>query len=323
MKTSPVKVPVQLVDRFGRVHDYLRVSLTTACNMACSYCGPPQRLRPALATADLVWLLQFFVQECGIRKIRFTGGEPLLRKDLPDLLYAIHDLPIERALTTNGLLLDAYLDVLADTGFHSLNISLDTRRPERFFALTKVNGLTRVLRAIDQALQRGFHIKINMVVLRHFNDDEIVDFVRWTLQAPVHIRFIEFMPLGVNGWHQRHFVSAEEILQRIQAVYEVVALPVPPHSTAQPYQVQGAPGTFAIIASVSQPFCATCNRLRLTADGKLRNCLYARREYDLKPYIGRAGALRRLLQKAVQAKAFAQGGRTSYDDMPAMREIGG
>lgn len=296
----PTASPRALVDRFGRVATDLRVSLTDRCNLRCSYCMPAEGLPwlphdEVLTNDELVRLLRIGVRDLGIRTIRLTGGEPLLRPDLLSLIAQIARLTPrpEIAMTTNGIGLAAKAEHLVTAGLDRVNISLDTLDAGTFTALTRRRRLPDVLAGVDAALAAGLRpVKVNSVLLRGINDHEAPDLVSWALRVGVELRFIEQMPLDPqHGWSRDDMVTAEEIRQRVAAVHPLVA---DPHDAARRgsapaelYRVHGHP--VGIIASVTRPFCGDCDRVRLTSDGQLRNCLFAREESDLRRVL-RAGA---------------------------------
>jgi len=278
-------LPNPLIDQYQRVHDYLRISLTDKCNFRCLYCMPDENMQfwpqeRLMQTEEIIAIARLFVS-LGVRKIRLTGGEPLVRKDAPAIITALAQLPIELTMTTNGVLLDQCLDVLVAAGVRSLNVSLDTLDREKFAVLTRRDQFERVWQNIQLLLQAGLHTKINVVLLRGVNDAEILDFVELTRYLPLHIRFIEFMPFVQNAWNENKVVPFQEILERITNQFEIEKLSDAPNDTAKKFKVAGFAGTFAVITTVSDLFCAGCNRMRLTADGKMKNCLFSNTETDL------------------------------------------
>ncbi len=274
-----------LIDTFHRPHNYLRISLTDSCNLRCFYCMPDEEIQctphAKLMSADEIFqLAQTFVQQ-GVNKIRLTGGEPLVRKEFPEILEKLSQLPVELTLTTNAVLLHKHLDRLKKAGVRSLNISLDTQDKDKFMLLTRRDNLRQVLDNIQLCLDEGFHVKINMVVMRGINDHEITDFVKWSIGQAVHVRFIEFMPFTGNQWHHDKVFPMDAILDKIASEFEIISLGKDVNGTARKFFVPGSKGSFAVISTMSHPFCGDCNRLRLTADGKMRNCLFATGETDL------------------------------------------
>ena len=278
-------------DRYQRPIDYLRVSITDRCNLRCVYCMPlggsvKLAHEDILSYEEFLRLIQIAVK-MGINKVRLTGGEPLVRKGVVDFcrrLTRISGLQ-SLSLTTNGVLLEELGPDLYAAGIRRVNISLDTLQPEKFFRITRRDDFARVWRSIQAAEQVGFNpVKINVVVMRGVNDDEILDLARLSLHHPYHIRFIEFM--GFNNdrqWNLQHYFSADEILTKLRQVGSLEQV-VPEHSNgpARHFRWPDAPGMIGIISPISHHFCPTCNRLRLTADGKLRNCLFSDQEADIK-----------------------------------------
>ena len=295
------------VDRFGRKHSCLRISITERCNLRCRYCMPEEGVdlspRSDLLTfEEIERLARLFVCR-GVDKIRLTGGEPLVRKHMEDLADKLGRLPGLRtlALTTNGMLLPKKLPRLRAAGVNAINISLDTLIPERFETITRRGGLEEVLHAIRMAIAYGYDpVKVNCVVMRGVNDDEVPDFVEWTRDAPVAVRFIEYMPFQGNGWSETGFVSYADMLERIRLRHPVLdRLEDGPHATAKTWRVPGYRGTIGFIASMSEKFCGSCDRLRLTADGALKVCLFGRAEVSLRDML-RAGASDRELEEAIR-----------------------
>ena len=308
-----------LTDAFGRCHTYLRVSLTERCNLRCRYCMPEGgvALTPdvRLLTLNEIERLATLFVRAGVTKIRLTGGEPLLRAGVEELAERLGRLPgLETlALTTNGLLLPKKLARLRAAGVGLLNISLDTLRPERFEAITRRRGFEVVMEAIRMAMDFGYDpVKINCVVMRGVNDDEVADFAAWTSEEPIEMRFIEYMPFGGNGWAGAAFVPYTEMKGRIEARHgRLERLADGPNDTSKTYRVPGFRGRIGFITSMVAPFCATCNRLRLTADGSLKVCLFGNAEVSLRDAM-RSGAsdveLARTVQAAVLRKRAAHAG---------------
>ena len=287
-----------LVDRFGRVHTDLRVSLTDKCNLRCTYCMPAEGLdwlpSPELLTDDeVVRLVTIAVRDLGITAVRLTGGEPLLRRGLVDIvarLAALDPRP-KLALTTNGIGLAKVAGDLAAAGLDRVNVSLDTLRPERFRELARRDRLDDVLAGLNAARDAGLTpVKVNAVLMRGVNDDEALDLLHYCLEQGLQMRFIEQMPLDAqHGWTRTEMVTAEEILAALGAEHRLTPMPGRGSAPAEDYLVDDGPATVGVIASVTRPFCAACDRVRLTADGQLRNCLFAREESDLRAPL-RSGA---------------------------------
>src|SRR5207302_3717325 len=289
----------QLIDTFGRKHNNLRISVTDRCNLRCTYCMPEDVVfmdRSALLTFEEITHFVRVAAPLGIDKVRLTGGEPLMRRDLPKLVRMLADVPGLRdlGLTTNGLLLAEHAQALFDAGLRRINISLDTLTPERFKQLTRREGLERVLAGIFAAKRAGFDpVKVNAVSIRNFTEPEVVPLARFAREHGLEMRFIEYMPIGADHWERDKVYFAHEILDQIE---QHVAPLVPaedydPRAPAMEFRHTDRGGRVGIIASVSRPFCMSCNRIRLTADGKLRNCLFALDEVDVKHMLrGRASA---------------------------------
>ena len=285
----------QLLDGFGRVHRDLRISVTDRCNFRCTYCMPAEGLdwvpRDELLTFEEIFrVARIMVQRYGVNGIRLTGGEPTVRARLPVLVEMLSSLDVDLALTTNGVTLPLLAGELRRAGLKRVNISCDSLRADRFEELARRDELGRVLKGIDAAVDAGFSpIKVNCVVMRGVNDDEIADFVDFGRNKGVEVRFIEFMPLDADGiWTSGTVVGVAEILARVNA-----ASPVEPvERTSAPatrFRFADGRGSVGIVASVSDSFCSTCDRVRLTADGQFRNCLFAVDETDLRSLL-RSGA---------------------------------
>jgi cyclic pyranopterin phosphate synthase len=274
-----------IADSFGRVHDYLRISLTDNCNFRCFYCMPEEDydFTPAsrlMKPAEVLALAELFVAQ-GVKKIRLTGGEPLVRKDAAEIIKGLGKLPVELVMTTNGTRIAEMLPILIESGIKTINISLDTLQPEKFFMITRRDVFHQVRSNIELLLQHKIAVKINMVVMKGLNDGEINDFIKWTKHNPIQIRFIEFMPFSGNKWTSNKMFSLQEILHVVEEDFTVLPVESAPHDTAKHFMIPGHEGSFAIISTMTAPFCSTCNRMRLTADGKLKNCLFSDGETDL------------------------------------------
>ncbi|HSF88955.1 MAG TPA: GTP 3',8-cyclase MoaA, partial [Saprospiraceae bacterium] len=274
-----------IVDGFNRVHDYLRISLTDNCNLRCFYCMPDEHydFTPAsrLMQVDEIEAISRIFVANGVRKIRLTGGEPLVRKDAAEIIRKLAALPVKLTLTTNGTRLHEFVDVIKEAGITSLNISLDTLDKDRFMLMTKRDQFARVMSNINMMIDSGFHVKVNVVVMKGLNDHEVADFIRWTKQSPIHVRFIEFMPFSGNRWNSDRVMTWQQILELASHEFDIEPIQREKHETAKKYMIPGAPGTFAVISTMSAPFCGDCNRMRLTADGKMKNCLFSQTETDL------------------------------------------
>lgn len=306
-----------LTDSYNRLHNYLRISLTDNCNLRCFYCMPEEAhsFTPAarlMQAREIEALAKIFVA-AGVTKIRLTGGEPLVRKDAADIILALSKLPVQLSLTTNGTQVHQFLDVFEQAGIHSLNVSLDTLQADKFKQITRRDLFETVWQNIQLLLKRGLHVKVNVVVMKGLNDDELLDFVAWTKDSPVHVRFIEFMPFSGNRWTSNQVVTLQEILSSIGTVYDFVPLQGEKHDTAKKFSVPGHAGTFAVISTMSAHFCGDCNRMRLTADGKLKNCLFSKAETDLLTPLRRGEDVLPLIHQTVLSKARQQGGQFTPD----------
>jgi cyclic pyranopterin phosphate synthase len=267
----------------------------------------------ALMNPDEILELAATFVSLGVNKIRLTGGEPLVRKEFLSILEKLAQLPVELTLTTNGILLDKYIENLKQAGVRSLNISLDTLNAEKFTLLTRRDLLNKVLQNIDLCLQNGLHTKINMVVMKGINEAEISDFVRLSFEQPLHIRFIEFMPFSGNRWMPEKVYPMSQILADIEANYHYISLGKEPHATARKFFVEGSKGSFSVISTMSHPFCGDCNRLRLTADGKMKNCLFASTETDLLGALRQGQQVQPLIEANLKAKKEMLGGQFNAD----------
>ncbi|KND01209.1 molybdenum cofactor biosynthesis protein A [Spizellomyces punctatus DAOM BR117] len=289
----------QLTDTFGRQHSYLRISLTEKCNLRCTYCMPAEGvpLSPKdhiLSTPEVLRLAKLFVTE-GVTKIRLTGGEPTIRKDLMDIIAGLNDLRSiglkTIGMTTNGLALKRKLPALREAGLDQLNISLDTLDVFKFELMTRRRGFQNVMDSITGAVSAGFDaVKLNAVVIKNVNDYEVVRFVELTKDMPINVRFIEYMPFDGNKWNEAKFVSYKNMLARIKETYpDVIKLTDDANDTSKAYAVPGFSGKFGFITSMSEHFCGSCNRLRLLADGNLKVCLFGNAEVNLRDAM-RSGA---------------------------------
>jgi GTP 3',8-cyclase len=303
----------RLLDSFGRVGRDLRVSVTDRCNLRCSYCMPAEGLdwlpKPEMLTDDeLVRLVRVMVG-LGVTQVRLTGGEPLLRRSLVDVVARVAALePRPRiAMTTNGVGLDRLAGPLAAAGLDRVNVSLDTIDPEHFSRLTRRDRFNDVVAGLKAASDAGLTpVKVNAVAMRGVNDTDVPDLLQWCLDRGYELRFIEQMPLDAqHAWDRSLMVSQAEILERLGERFRLTPVQERGSAPAELFLVDGGPQTVGVIASVSAPFCAACDRVRLTADGQLRNCLFARREVDLRAPL-RAGASDEELAELVIAEMWAK-----------------
>lgn len=303
---------MSLIDQHGRTHRSLRISVVDKCDLRCTYCMPEDqhflRREELMTREEIATIARLFTERYGITKIRLTGGEPLVRPDVVDIVRDMVGLGVSVGLTTNAMNLHKHLDDLIGAGLRSLNVSLDTFNAERFKQITRRNGHGIVLDNVLLALERGLRVKLNMVVMRGVNDDELLRFVEFTRDRDIHVRFIEFMPFAGNGWGRDRVYTFSEMLGHFGSVHSYEKLTDDPHSTAKAYRVPSWKGTFAVISTVTEPFCVSCDRLRLTAEGKMRNCLFAREETDLLAALRRGEDIAPLIEANVLAKHAMLGG---------------
>jgi cyclic pyranopterin phosphate synthase len=304
---------IKLKDNYQRTINYLRISVTDRCNLRCIYCMPPEGLPPIehkyiLRYEEIARILRI-AADIGVTKIRITGGEPLVRKNITYLIKLIKNIEgiKDLSLTTNGVLLEQYAEELAYAGLDRVNISLDSLRPDRYRKITRGGDIDIVLKGIEAAQRAGLvPIKINMVPIRGINDDEIEQFAKITLEAPYQVRFIEFMPFGVEDmWSHEKFISTEELKSIVEHIGPLTSVKLRKSGPARYFRLDGAKGVVGFISPLSNHFCGECNRLRLTADGKLRPCLFSETEIDLKPAL-RGGAhddeIERLFKLSIEVK---------------------
>ena len=269
-----------------------------------------------MSADECIQLAKHFVS-LGIKKIRLTGGEPLVKKDVGRLIQELGKLPVELAITTNGVLVDRHIEDFRVAGIRSVNVSLDSLQAGRFNAISRREYFHKIMQNIELLLEHDFRVKVNVVVIKGVNDDEICDFVNWTKNQPVHIRLIEFMPFDGNKWQSDKKYSFAEILQDIDSHFgtnSYTQIEGAPNDTSRNFQLIGAKGTFGIISSVTNPFCDTCNRIRLTADGKIKNCLFSEDESDLLSAYRAGEELTPIIEKAIFAKAAQRGGLEEFSD---------
>ena len=289
----------KLEDRYGRVATDLRVSLTDRCNLRCSYCMPAEGLdwlpdETVLTDDEVVRLVGIGIEQVGVREVRFTGGEPLVRRGLVDIVRRCKavDPTVELSITTNALGLARTAHALAAAGLDRVNVSLDSVRRETFREITRRDRLADVLGGLAAAQEAGLGpVKVNAVLMRGINDDQAPELLGWAISEGYQLRFIEQMPLDAqHGWSREAMVTADEILARLEAEFMLTPAAEPRGSApAELFLVDGGPATVGVIASVTRPFCGDCDRVRLTADGQVRNCLFAREESDLRAAL-RGGA---------------------------------
>jgi cyclic pyranopterin phosphate synthase len=305
----------RLIDRHGRRHTYLRISVTDRCNLRCTYCMPPQGIawtpRGDTLTADEIVRLGGVFAGMGIEKIRLTGGEPLSRPDIGQIARRLKALPGVKtlAMTTNAISLARRAQAMRDDGLDSLTISLDTLRRDRFLAIAKRDKFAEVMGGIEASLAAGFApLKINVVVMRGVNNDEILDFVAWGRDRPVNVRFIEYMPFPDNHWSKGGLMPYAEMRALIERAYTLVPMIGSANDVGKDFRLAGHEGTIGFVTSMTESFCGGCNRLRVTADGNIKSCLFHPAEMSLRDAM-RSGApdseIERLITVAVLGKPAA------------------
>lgn len=302
----------RLTDTFGREHHYLRISVTDRCNLRCVYCMPEEGMEfePSENILTFHEITEFVRVSAGmgIRKIRLTGGEPLVRKNLEQLVGMIAAIPVieEISLTTNGMFLAPKAQLLKDAGLTRVNISLDSLRPDRFKRITRGGELKKVLESIDACMKAGMRpIKLNVVLMKGQNEDEIADFIRLTRDRDIHVRFIEYMPIGHNDAAWKNMYLPLSRVMEVCAEQQWACSPVDTFQGTGPsvnYRIDGAVGSFGLIHPVSEHFCKNCNRLRLTADGYIKPCLAWTEQFQIRRVAGDDDAMRRMLLDALGTK---------------------
>ena len=313
-----------IIDQHNRNHTYLRISLTERCNLRCFYCMPeegiPLRCKSEFMTKDEIVSIATTFVSLGINKIRLTGGEPLVRKDTHEIITELGKLPVELALTTNGVLVDQYIDIFKQAGLSSVNMSLDSLSREKVNTITRRKEAEKVFSNIDLLLKEGFKLKLNAVLIKGVNDMEIADFIEFTKNKNVQVRFIEFMPFDGNKWDWSKGVSSDTILKIVNGNFgkrNIIRIMDHPNDTARNYKISGFSGSFAIISSITNPFCDSCNRIRLTADGKIKNCLFSNNETDLLKALRQGKNIIPLILKTIWNKKAVRGGMNSFEEISA------
>ncbi|GAL88459.1 molybdenum cofactor biosynthesis protein MoaA [Jejuia pallidilutea] len=311
-----------LTDSHGRDHTYLRISLIERCNLRCTYCMPEEgvKLSPksSLMTYEEIYDIAKTFVEHGVTKIRLTGGEPLIRKDIPVILEKLAALPVELSITSNAVIIDKFIDVLKANGVKKINVSIDSLDAAKFKHITRRHEFEKVYNNILLLVKEGFEVKVNAVLIKGFNDNEIIDFINFTKDLPISVRFIEFMPFDGNKWDMGKMVSYAEVMQYVNASFSeenIERLQDAPNDTSKNYKIKGYKGSFAIISSVTNPFCDSCNRLRLTANGQLKNCLFSSTESDLLSTLRAGKSIEPVIKKAVQAKLKMRGGMDTLNKL--------
>lgn len=311
-----------LTDTFGRAHQYLRISLTERCNLRCTYCMPAEgiKLSPKahLMTPEEIYTIAKTFVAHGVTKIRLTGGEPLVRKDAPIILEKLATLPVALAITTNAIIVDRYIQTFKTYGINNINVSLDSLDREKFKQITRRDYFKKVYDNILLLVKEGFNVKVNVVLIKDFNDNEIIDFINLTKELPIVVRFIEFMPFDGNQWNLKKMVSLDAIMNTVFATFpalNVMRLEDALHDTSKNYGIKNYKGSFAIISSVTNPFCDSCNRLRLTANGQLKNCLFSNSESDLLTALRSGKDITAIIKESITAKLKVRGGMNTLEKL--------
>lgn len=311
-----------LTDDFGRKHNYLRISLLEKCNLRCTYCMPADGIalspKASLMTADEIFAIAQTFVENGVDKIRLTGGEPLLRKDFPEIISKLASLEVLLSITTNGILIDRHIDVLKQFKVKKINLSLDTLVASKFHTITLRNQFEKVVDNLHLLLNNDFQVKVNVVLMKGFNENEIIDFIKLTEFLPVSIRFIEFMPFAGNEWDRSKMVSQNDILSQVEECFsldKIQKLDDEKNFTARTYKIEGFQGNFGIISSITNPFCDGCNRIRLTANGKIKNCLFSNSETDLLTAFRNGESITELISTSIKNKKKVRAGMVTVAEM--------
>ncbi|CAM4230188.1 GTP 3',8-cyclase MoaA [Gillisia limnaea] len=324
----------KIVDNFGRAHTYLRISLTDRCNLRCFYCMPEDGIelieKPNIMSLEEIITLSRTFRDLGVDTIRLTGGEPLVRKNFGYLVEELAKLGVTLKITTNGITLDKYLDLFQKIGLRKINLSLDTLDKAKSVFITKRDYFDRILKNLEKALEMDMQVKLNIVLIKGVNDNEINDFIALTKYKNLTVKFIEFMPFKGNKWDWSKGVAKQEILDIVSKRFgNVVALENPKHSTSTNFKVKGHTGSFAIVSTITNPFCADCNRIRVTADGKMMNCLFANSETDLLTPLRNGQEMENIIINAIKTKKFSRDGMDvkmdadHYEQNRSMISIGG
>ena len=311
-----------LQDSHGREHRYLRISLVERCNLRCFYCMPAEGIqltpkKEIMTYEEIYEIAKTFVAH-GVTKIRLTGGEPLIRKDFSIVLKKLATLPVELSITTNAVIIHKFIDTLKLHRVNNINVSLDSLQREKFQKITLRDHFDTVYENILLLVREGFNVKLNAVLMRGVNDDEVLDFINLTKDLPVSVRFIEFMPFDGNKWNMDQMVSLKEVMDKVNTAFtedEIERLQDAPNDTARNFRIRGYKGSFAVISSVTNPFCDSCNRLRLTANGYLKNCLFSNTESNLLGTLRQGGSIEPIIQRAVQSKFKIRGGMDTLEKL--------
>lgn len=311
MKTNPT----ELFDAFGRKHDYLRLSITDSCNFRCLYCMPdePFKSTPSIElmnSQEIFEISKVFVQHFGVNKIRITGGEPLVRNDFGKIIEQLSTLETSIGITTNGVLLHKYFDLFEKNVVKNLNISIDSLEREKFKYITKRDLFQTVWDNIKESIKKGFNVKLNVVVMRGFNEEEIPEFIALSHHYPIEVRFIEFMPFSGNSWEKNKVIPISEMLALVSKHFSYEKVEDSKNDTSRKYKInKESRGVFGFISTMSNSFCAGCNRIRLTSDGKMKNCLFGADEFDLLKSFRNNEDLTELIKFGILKKHKEKGGQ--------------
>jgi molybdenum cofactor biosynthesis protein A len=318
-----------LTDDFGRKHNYLRISLIEKCNLRCTYCMPADGIvlspKASLMTAEEIYAIAQTFVNYGVDKIRLTGGEPTLRKDFPEIIAKLASLKTEISITTNGILINKHIELLKQFNVNKINLSLDTLVASKFHSITLRDRFQSVIDNLHLLLNNDFKIKVNVVLIKGFNDNEIIDFIMLSKFLPISIRFIEFMPFAGNEWDRSKMVSQKEILDQVRNHFQesdIEKLEDDKNFTAREFKIKNHIGSFGIISSITNPFCDGCNRIRLTANGKIKNCLFSNSETDLLTSYRNGEMIEDLIALSIKNKKKVRAGMTSNEDVnnPALNQ---
>lgn len=316
------KVTNILTDSHGREHTYLRISLIERCNLRCQYCMPEEgiQLSPKshLMTYEEIYTIAKIFVDNGVNKIRLTGGEPLIRKDFTTILEKLSSLNVSLTLTTNGVIIDRFIDDLKKYNLNGINLSLDSLNAEKFKEITRRDNFEQVWNNLHLLVSEGFKVKVNAVLMKGVNDNEIIDFIELTRDLPISVRFIEFMPFDGNKWNLDKTVSYAETMTYVSNHYsedQIVRIQDAPNDTSKNYRIKDYKGSFGIISSVTNPFCDSCNRIRLTANGRIKNCLFSASETDLLTLLRTGEPIEPIIQKTMLAKFKVRGGMDTLEKL--------
>ena len=311
-----------LTDSFKREHTYLRISLTELCNLRCTYCMPAEgiQLSPKshIMTFDEIYTIAKTFVDNGVTKIRLTGGEPLVRRDVDVILKRLATLPVDLSITTNAVIVDRFIDVLKECNINNINVSLDSLEADKFNAISRRNHFDKVYKNLLLLIKEGFNVKLNAVLINGFNDDEIIDFINFTKTHPISVRFIEFMPFDGNKWDKTKMMSYAEVMTKVNDEFpedKIIRLQDAANDTSKNYKIEGYTGSFAVISSITNPFCDSCNRIRLTANGHIKNCLFSSTESDLLTPLRAGKDITEIIAKKIQAKHKVRGGMDTLEKL--------